>query len=685
MGGSMVDRATNDQLIGPDWAMNIEICDILNRDPGQAKDVVKGIKKRLLSKNPKVQLLSLTLLETVIKNCGDIVHMQVAEKDVLHEMVKIVKKKNPDHHVKEKVLVLIDTWQEAFGGARARYPQYYAAYQELLRLGAVFPQRSERSAPIFTPPQTQPLTSYPQNLRNSDYQEEMPESSAEPDFPTLSIAEIQNARGIMDVLAEMLNALDPGNREGLRQEVIIDLVEQCRSYKKRVVLLVNSTSDEELLAQGLALNDDLQRVLTKHDAIAAGIVVGTEKPKSFQALVDIKESKAATVIKQPEVRSAESTTRPSPFELLALPGPPASNSSSAPPTKVDPHLDLLSGEDYRSSAPGNLQAIVPVDVAPSPPASDQNILALVDMFPQSNTQSSSIYQSSSFDSGIVHPSTQTPPAAPHQLLQQVQHPSIHSNGSILNSTAPQFLHGTQVNNASPGWNVQQQLPDQSYNIQSGDLPPPPWESQSTQSYQSTDPQPPAAPVMQTVQNLGMSSPAMPGVPFGSVNSPPIPSPSGGIQPQPYQGGQIGVMLPQTLQSSLPGSMYPPIQSSQVAGVYPQPTPGRPFAAMPQQPMYGIHMTGYTYGMQPPLYDPMGNSYPYVNSSNLSRQMYGLSVQDSYMNSTSSYHIPSSSSSSSSYSTMSNKPQKPEDKLFGDLVNLAKSKTHNPPNGKVGGL
>lgn len=33
------------------------------------------------------------LLETAIKNCGDIFHMHVAERDVLHEMVKIVKKK----------------------------------------------------------------------------------------------------------------------------------------------------------------------------------------------------------------------------------------------------------------------------------------------------------------------------------------------------------------------------------------------------------------------------------------------------------------------------------------------------------------------------------------------------------------------------------------------------------------
>lgn len=33
------------------------------------------------------------LLETVMKNCGDIVHMYVAEKDLLHKMVKIVTKK----------------------------------------------------------------------------------------------------------------------------------------------------------------------------------------------------------------------------------------------------------------------------------------------------------------------------------------------------------------------------------------------------------------------------------------------------------------------------------------------------------------------------------------------------------------------------------------------------------------
>lgn len=53
------------------------------------------------------------------------------------------------------------------------------------RAGAVFPQRSERSAPVFTPPQTQPLASIPQNLRNPEYRPEGAETSSESEFPTL--------------------------------------------------------------------------------------------------------------------------------------------------------------------------------------------------------------------------------------------------------------------------------------------------------------------------------------------------------------------------------------------------------------------------------------------------------------------------------------------------------------------
>ncbi|KAG0468164.1 hypothetical protein HPP92_017492 [Vanilla planifolia] len=103
---------------------------LMNWGNKQAKDVVKAVKKRLQNKNPRVQFLALTLLETMIKNCGDFVHFQVVDREVLHDMVKIVRK-STDMQVRDKILVLLDSWQEAFGGPGGKYPQYYHAYAEL--------------------------------------------------------------------------------------------------------------------------------------------------------------------------------------------------------------------------------------------------------------------------------------------------------------------------------------------------------------------------------------------------------------------------------------------------------------------------------------------------------------------------------------------------------------------------
>ncbi|TQE02621.1 hypothetical protein C1H46_011777 [Malus baccata] len=481
----LVERATSDMLIGPDWAMNIEICDICNHDPVQAKDVVKGIKKRLGSKNSKVQLLALTLLETIIKNCGDIVHMHVAEKDLLHDMVRIVKKK-PDYHVKDKILILIDTWQEAFGGPRARYPQYYAAYQDLLRSGAVFPQRSESSAPVFTPPQTQPLTAYPQNLQDPDRPKDVAEPSAEAEFPTLSLTELQNAKGIMDVLAEMLSAID--NKEGLRQEVIIDLVDQCRTYKQRVVHLVNSTSDESLLCQGLALNDDLQRLLAKHEAIASGNPVQPDKPKPAAngALVDVGGPLVDTGNdnKQPDGRSVSSSgSSVNPLNQLLLTAPPATNGSTST-AKVDPRMDLLSGDDFGLPKADASLALVPVgEQQPTTPVSQQNALALMDMFGTESVPN----PVNTHPANAASQPNPSPPQFPQQQNFQSPQGGFLPNGNAPIMGVPQYEQSPFAQGAAPAWNgqmvqsqpLQQQPLSPGYGSPtSGSLPPPPWEAQS---------------------------------------------------------------------------------------------------------------------------------------------------------------------------------------------------------------
>ncbi|KAL6604016.1 hypothetical protein ACP70R_044377 [Stipagrostis hirtigluma subsp. patula] len=668
----LVERATSDSLIGPDWSLNLEICDILNHDPSQAKDVVKTVKKRIGHKNSKVQLLALTLLETLIKNCGDFVHMHVAEKDILHEMVKIVKKK-PDYHVKEKILILIDTWQEAFGGARARYPQYYAAYQELLRAGAVFPQRPESSVPIYTPPQTQPLRNYPPPaLRNTDYRQDAPESSSAPEV--LSLTEIHNARGVMDVLSEMLNAIDPGNREGLRQEVIVDLVDQCRSYKQRVVQLVNSTSDEELLSEGLSLNDDLQRVLAKHDAIAAGIAVRVEKPKSIQAREGSSPTKTE-VKKDADQRSSEGASSTTPFEQLALPAPPSSSGSkSSGGPAVSPNIDLLSGDDFFKPEPVNSQALVPVGNPPSASASSghNNTLDLLDMFAESSVSNNN-NQNPAISSVLnPNPNLSAPQAFPSpQHPVPPQQPSSYSNGLTSNALTPYDPRADL--NAAGSWNGHgvippQQPPNYGQDDQSNDLPPPPWETQSAGSDQFQAGYPGAMPVPSGQLGVGQPQPGQVSQPGQQVaSSQPIPTGQlGGMQ---YQLG-VGAQQLHPMPNTQYGGMYPPVQGNQPGGMYPQQMAGDFY----QQQMYSGQMSSYGYGQQPGGYYAPNTAYAYANASEISQRMNGLSVQDNGL-----YGTPASSLQ------QRNRPSRPEDSLFSDLVNIAKTKpTKTSSNNKTGG-
>lgn len=114
-----------------------------------------------------------------------------------------------------------------------------------------------------------------------------------------------------------------------------------------------------------------------------------------------------------------------------------------------------------------------------------------------------------------------------------------------------------------------------------------------------------------------------------------------------QNNQLG-LHPQYIQGvagPYMGMVSPQMQNGPVASRYPQ-------------QMYGNQFMGYGYGQQQGL--------QYVD-----QQMYGLSVRDDNAL-RNSYQV-----SATSYAP-SGKPSKPEDKLFGDLVDMAKVKPKSTP-------
>ncbi|KAI0501883.1 hypothetical protein KFK09_016828 [Dendrobium nobile] len=261
-----VEKATSRLLLSPDWMMNMDICNSINSDPWKAKAFVKALRMRLQNRNSKVQFLALTLLETMIMNCDDFVHFQVVERGILPEMVKIARK-SKSKEVREKILELLESWQEKFRGSNGRYPQFYNTYAELKRSGVQFPETPKNNELILT--LTGPITNQPQISYKipTDAIGRLHQVISETGH--FSLSDLYNIRRAMELFDHMLEAVNPNDHKAIKDEVITDLAKQCEINQKKLVQLINSTGNDRLLVEALRLNDSLQNLLSKHDFLVS--------------------------------------------------------------------------------------------------------------------------------------------------------------------------------------------------------------------------------------------------------------------------------------------------------------------------------------------------------------------------------------------------------------------------------
>ncbi|QCD84906.1 TOM1-like protein 5 isoform X1 [Vigna unguiculata] len=260
---ALVIAATSEKLAETDWIKNIEICELVAHDKKQARDVVKAIKKRLGYKNPNIQLYAVLLLEMLMNNIGDHVHQQVIDTGIIPILVKIVKKKS-DLPVRERIFLLLDATQTSLGGASGKFPQYYNAYYDLVSAGVQFPQRDQVT------PSNRPHSQLNEinNVPNTD---QAPTRHHQAESQTVAESSIiQKACNALEVLKEVLDAINAQHPKAAKDEFTLDLVEQCSFQKQRVMHLVMTSRDERIVSRAIELNEQLQKVLTRHDALLSG-------------------------------------------------------------------------------------------------------------------------------------------------------------------------------------------------------------------------------------------------------------------------------------------------------------------------------------------------------------------------------------------------------------------------------
>ncbi|TFK71731.1 ubiquitin binding protein [Pluteus cervinus] len=137
-----VDKATSELLPSgsDDIALNLEICDQIRSKSVPAKDAMKALKRRLNHKNPNVQLLTLGLTDTCVKNGGDQFLTEVASREFMDNLVSILKIPALNLDVKNTILRLVQNWSVAFEG-KPSLGYVGQVYRTLMNEGFKFPPK----------------------------------------------------------------------------------------------------------------------------------------------------------------------------------------------------------------------------------------------------------------------------------------------------------------------------------------------------------------------------------------------------------------------------------------------------------------------------------------------------------------------------------------------------------------
>ncbi|NXN84946.1 TM1L1 protein, partial [Bombycilla garrulus] len=234
------------------------------------KDAVKALKKKLSKNcNHKEIRLTLSLIEMCMENCGPRFQSLVVKKDFCKD--KLVKLLNPRYNLpidmQEKILTFIMVWARGFHGM-VDVSEVKEVYLELLKKGVEFPSFDPRSggSKISLRPcaKSSPSSASPAKCSFLPL----------PTGPTLLLtpeqigklySELDMAKMNVRVMSSILKENVPGSENPDDMNLLQKLYKTCRMMQERIMELLVTVENEEVIVELIQVNEDLNNVLLGHE------------------------------------------------------------------------------------------------------------------------------------------------------------------------------------------------------------------------------------------------------------------------------------------------------------------------------------------------------------------------------------------------------------------------------------
>ncbi|XP_047428826.1 target of Myb protein 1 isoform X5 [Mugil cephalus] len=260
--GQRIERATGSSLPSEDWELNMEICDMINSSEEGPRDAVRALKKRIVgNKNFKEVMLALTVLETCVKNCGYRFHILVTTRDFIEGILvrSIIPRNNPPLILHDRVLGIIQAWADAFRSS-PDLTGVVSVYEDLRRKGLEFPMTELDG---YSPVQ------------------------ASKKIKKLKI-ELGVVRSNLTMMSDMMSQLDPVTVKQADME-LLELYTVCKEMQDRIVKIVPRLSEEKLIEEILATNDEMNTAFSRYQRFERRLTNGQSTAQKSHTYVNLAD------------------------------------------------------------------------------------------------------------------------------------------------------------------------------------------------------------------------------------------------------------------------------------------------------------------------------------------------------------------------------------------------------------
>ncbi|KAM4535631.1 target of Myb1 membrane trafficking protein isoform 2-T2 [Fundulus diaphanus] len=332
--GQRIERATNASLSSEDWELNMEICDAVNSSEEGPRDAVRAIKKRIVAnKNFKEIMLALTVLETCVKNCGYRFHILVTTRDFIEGVLvrAIIPRNNPPQALHDRVLAIIQAWADAFRSS-PDLTGVVSVYEDLRRKGLEFPVAQldgylPDQAPKKTLPGNGPTVTTLPAVRLSSKTPLIPAHVSElklalegtgaftPSQVKMLKTELGVVRCNLSTMSEMMSQLDPVTVKQADME-LLELYTVCKEMQDRIVKVIPRLSEEKLIEELLATNDEMNTAFTRYHRFERRLTNGQsteQKSPTYVNLSDIDSTISQSGFASVKSDSSLSLSKPDSF------------------------------------------------------------------------------------------------------------------------------------------------------------------------------------------------------------------------------------------------------------------------------------------------------------------------------------------------------------------------------------